>query len=802
MGGIARILSIYGFCVSLWAAGPEAASRLAALLREQGLAPEECYRVRDLAFAKEDARIYLTDGYLIFGKPVNGVRVSAVFSADIEGGSAEILLMPPHRSERLSLASFAGTPNLNERFRDALFIFTDDTAEEMLRHIRKTEARRSPERGALLSSNWNPVVANISSSFIVRLVWDLLSPDRAGKGFFFAALRTEKLGNVDLVVDPRAPVQVTLGRLTRRDGRQFYDTWCHFEGRSWRTGRREHPGRDFELANFRIDAALDRDLNLSATTRVTVTPRSNLTSLVFDLSPRMRVTEARVGGQIAEVFQRESLRANLLRGSENDMFLVVPETPLQAGQSYEVEIRHEGVVINSAGNGVYFVGARANWYPNYAMQFARYEISFRHPKDLDLVSTGEVVEERVEGDWRIVRRRTSNPIRLAGFNLGEYESVSVSTGDAVVDVYANRRVEPALEPRPAPVIVPQMPAPWNRSRQRASEVLAVPALPTPNPAARLRELASEIASAFEFFSTMIGPPPVKRLTVSPIPGRFGQGFPGLIYLSTLSYLDPRERPNRGDAASNLFFSEFLQAHEVSHQWWGNVVTADRYEDGWLMEALASYSAMMYLEKRRGPKAMEALLEQSRQKLLAKTAEGRTIESAGPIIWGPRLESSQTPDAWAVITYDKGAWILHMLRSRLGDSAFRSMLAELARRYRYKPVSTQQFQELASSFLPPKSPDPKLEAFFDTWVYNTGIPRLKLDWSVKGKAPAVVVTGTVSHSNVHEDFSAMVPLEIHTASGATVHWVSSTSDGEPFTIKLRQIPRKVLLDPANSILAEK
>src|SRR2546428_2797737 len=102
-------------------------SELARQILQAGLDVNECYRVRDLKLLKEDARIYLTDGYLIFGKKIADAPVTAIFSADVEGGDAELLLLPPSRSERQSLASFSGAPNLNEHFRTAAFVFTDDT---------------------------------------------------------------------------------------------------------------------------------------------------------------------------------------------------------------------------------------------------------------------------------------------------------------------------------------------------------------------------------------------------------------------------------------------------------------------------------------------------------------------------------------------------------------------------------------------------------------------------------------------------------------------------------------------------
>src|SRR5574341_2031451 len=102
------------------------------------------------------------------------------------------------------------------------------------------------------------------------------------------------------------------------------------------------------------------------------------------------------------------------------------------------------------------------------------------------------------------------------------------------------------------------------------------------------------------YTTLFRSPPLRRLTVSPIPGGFGQVFAGLVYLSTISYLDPRERPPAvRQEFEQLFFSEILHAHETAHQWWGNVVTSASYRDDWIMEALSNYCALLHLERRKG-----------------------------------------------------------------------------------------------------------------------------------------------------------------------------------------------------------
>jgi aminopeptidase N len=142
----------------------------------------------------------------------------------------------------------------------------------------------------------------------------------------------------------------------------------------------------------------------------------------------------------------------------------------------------------------------------------------------------------------------------------------------------------------------------------------------------------------------------------------------------------------------------------------------------------------------------------------------------------------------------------MLRRRMGDQRFLAMLAEILKRYDHAQIDTEQFRKLAAEFLPPKSEDPTLESFFDQWVYGTGIPALKLAYTVKGVAPAVRVTGTITQSDVPEDFEALVPVEIQLGKGQSVtRWIATSAEPATFSISLKQTPLKVALDPHNSVL---
>ena len=158
-----------------WHAVAGTAADVARALRETEFDRDECYRVRDLTLVEEDIRIYLTDGYLIFSKPVAGRPVAAVFTTDTEGGDGEVMLLPPDRAERKSLSTYIQTPNMDEHIRTVLLLFTGNEHETLTSQMaRNPFIKKMPDMGALLADRWNPVLHNLAESFQVRLTLDLL----------------------------------------------------------------------------------------------------------------------------------------------------------------------------------------------------------------------------------------------------------------------------------------------------------------------------------------------------------------------------------------------------------------------------------------------------------------------------------------------------------------------------------------------------------------------------------------------------------------------------------------------------
>ncbi|MBL8291830.1 MAG: hypothetical protein JNN08_08335, partial [Bryobacterales bacterium] len=365
-------------------------SSLAEELAKAGLDPATCYRVRDLPFTRgDDLRFYLNDGFLILGKPVEGRRFSAVFVSDDDGGDAEAIVMPPTKGERLSLASFTGSPNLNEHFRQALMLFTDDTAEMLLEQIRTRALTPNAERGALIAREWEATLGNLARSFTVRLAQTLAQGTPVSRGFFYSALQGSKLGNFDVYYEPETANQIYLGALRYRENRAFYDTWSNFAARPFRSGARKMSVPDYRIGNYRIEAVLEENLHLRAVTRATLdVALEGLRVVALEISQGMQVKAVRINGDEAEVFAPESLRANLIRHSGSITFLIAAPQPLAAGRAYELEIEHEGDVVRDAGRGVMFVGARANWYPRAGLNFATFDLTFTYPSTLQMVFPG------------------------------------------------------------------------------------------------------------------------------------------------------------------------------------------------------------------------------------------------------------------------------------------------------------------------------------------------------------------------------------------------------------------------------
>ncbi len=709
--------------------------------------PGHTYRVRELQLTRGDIKIYLTEGVLSFLTPVNGRCVAAVFTTTgVDAGDAEILVLPPQRSERASLASFIKSPNLDEHFSSALFLFTDDTVSELLAKIEERPVHKAPELTSQIAPI-TPVVRDVTADLEVRMIESLLDGHKPAQGFFYGVIAGNEIGAFDVMYDPAEFEPISVGRVAQtRSGAEKFQLWTGFRPRRAPAFVAPSP----RLSDYHADVTLHADLSMSVSASFKFLPDpAGGRVLDFGLSGRLKVLSATVDGRPAEIFQRNSVRLGELTSSGT--FLLVSDMPVAAGSEHAIAIRYEGSVVRQTPDGSYFVDERNAWYPHSGPMLTNFDLTFHCPERLRVVSTGELVSDEVADGVRTVHRITKAPERLAGFNLGDYNLATEEHGEYRVECYANKATIVAID------------------LSQGSRNPLVSSSEKPDEA--LHHIANETERLLDYYTKRWMQLPIHSLAVSPIPGYFGQGFPGLVYLSTLSYMPQEDRPAQmRNPRMNLFFSQLLLPHEVAHQWWGNIVAPADYRAGWLMEAMANDSALEFLAQTQGPAPVQGMLDRYREDLLHEE-QGKTVESAGPVDFGVRLLDAAVPGAWHTIIYEKGAWILHMLRQRLGDEGFNKMQASMLREFEAKPITNEDFRRVASNFVPAGQPDNTLAMFFDTWIYGTGIPKMQLRRT--GQDLSLEISG------VEEGFTADVPLRCKSKGGGEqVHWirVSSGSNG--------------------------
>ena len=748
--------------------------------------------------------LYFEEGKLAFFSPIDGHVTGFVFA-----GRGHVLAFPRDLVEKHQMARFLGTPVLDQEFLSAYVRFTDDAAEELLRQFRS--ANLAPQLDSAFASLSVPFLAQSNPSQSLRILEDHLSLHP--KPYFYAALDGLETGYFDLLFDPQSREQVLLGQRRKTGDFYNYDAWA-----SYSVPGVAVPAVDFRALDYTIDTTILPDNSLDASAAVHIrSETSGERVITFQLARALHadsVTDSQ--NNPLAYFQNEGMSLQQVSARGNDFLNVVLPQPSQKGQEFSVHLHYRGNVIRDAGNGVLFVGARESWYPHLGDQadFASYDLTMHWPHSLKLVATGAKIDEHTSGDFRIGHWRSVKPLAIAGFNLGEYASSSLSDGTRTIDVYANRQLEQALSNRLDSSNLdpfPSVDVPYGLPPARSRAALAPP---SPNPADALKRLAKEIDSSIHFYETYSGPFPFQSLSVSQIPGAFGQGWPGLLYLSTFSFLS-RDAQNRAGLSSTgqQAFTDIVPYHEVAHQWWGNVVGWSSYRDQWIDEAIANYLALLFADSRKpSDHALRVWLERYRKQLEEKTTGSDTPGGEiGALTLGSRLNSSKSPNGFEDVIYSKGSWVIHMLREMLRqpqakdpDERFVALLRTISTKYAYRSFSTSDLQKEVEAVMTPSMDlegGRSMDWFFEQWVRGTGIPHYRVEFSAHRSERGFVVRGKLFQTDVPHYFITRVPLYANNGAGHPVFLGDVVAAGPEtsFHFVSKLPPRKIVIDPQMTLL---
>lgn len=790
-----------------WPQSPEAAAQSPRDLYQSLVAlkvdPAQVFSVHELTLRRDGVTFTFAEGKFALLQTLNGLVTGAVFL-----GRGRIFVVPQDASERASLARFLKTSFLDAEF-DRAYLRFDDSMTQQIRSQLEAD-KISAQTDSKFADDWNPAVEEFNRTTSLRVLEEMLGLH--AHPFLYGALNSPILGSFDAFLDERRPETVMIGQPKILNSATYFDVWTSFAAPNV-----PPPQEQFQALDYTVDTQIADDLSLSSTATVHVKALTPERVLELELSRFLRVgsvTDA--AGNPLTFFQNQELRRQDVARRGNDLLFVVLPASAAAGQEYNLRIAYQGTVIEDAGSSVYFVGARGSWYPHVAgaETFTPFDLTFHWPKRLTLIATGQPLGTQEDGNTREGHWRTTAPIAIAGFNLGNYASLNVGDKPAL-HLYANQQLEDAIIARiERHAANSQLPQPSLIQPQGGLRLdNSVPIL-LPNPSAVLKRLGNDLLDCIQYFQGIDGPFPYSDLDVSPIPGNFGQGWPGLLYLSTLVYLPPEAQQEAGvEANAQEQIEQLVPFHELAHQWWGNVVVPASYRSSWLEEAMANYQALMYDESRHPKKhELQDWLGRYRDSLEAKQAGGdEPVDSAGPLDFGYRLDSSRTPDAYNTIIYNKGTWVIHMLRMMMREpraknpeARFDQLLQNIFDEHRFQALYNEQFQKDVEKLMTPTMDlegTHSMEWFFDEWVRQTGIPEYNAEFRVRPRGERWEVEGTLSQQNVPDVFTEAVPIYAALTHGKPEYLgrVVTTGPVTRFRFVSRPRPIRLLIDPEHTIL---
>jgi len=231
--------------------------------------------------------------------------------------------------------------------------------------------------------------------------------------------------------------------------------------------------------------------------------------------------------------------------------------------------------------------------------------------------------------------------------------------------------------------------------------------------------------------------------------------------------------------------ETLIAHEEAHQWFGNSATENDWHHVWLSEGFATYFANLYLENTYGH---DRLVEE--EKTDRKQVIEYYLKNPSPVI------DTTITDIGKVLstnTYQKGGWILHMLRHEIGDLNFWKGIQEYYATYRNNNALTSDLQRIMEA-----TSGKDLSLFFEQWLWQAGHPKISATWQYDSKSKSLVVNLAQTQKEPAFQFPLQIGL-IDKEGKKEIQTIQVTSKSQKFTISTALVPSNVVLDPETWLL---
>lgn len=443
--------------------------------------------------------------------------------------------------------------------------------------------------------------------------------------------------------------------------------------------------------------------------------------------------------------------ASLPYSHENERLNISLPQTIQAGQEATILVQYagipaDGLIINTNkfGDRTFFGDNWPNrahhWLPcvDHPSDKASVEFLVTAPDHYQVISNGVQIEEtNLDNGLRLTYWKETNPLPMKV---------------AVIGV--------------APFAV-----------QLAGEVQGIPVsswIFTDNREAGFFDYAPAV-EVLEWFHQNVAPYPYRKLANVQSKTRYG----GMENASNIFYFE--------NSVTGKQEQETLLAHEIAHQWFGNTATEANWYHVWLSEGFATYCTHLYMEAKHG----------------ATVLAERMTEDRGDVIQYAKRRMAPIVDTTVsnlnallnTNSYQKGGWVLHMLRREVGEEAFWKGIRAYYQKYKDANALTADLQQVMEA-----TSGKSLETFFAQWIFRAGHPELKIDWKYDSAKKQVEISVQQMQS-----LPFVFPLDIQflgeNKKVTLEKTLQVTKAQEVFRFSLPNAPKEIKIDPNVRLLYE-
>ncbi|MBY0492911.1 MAG: hypothetical protein K2Y23_01730 [Cyanobacteria bacterium] len=765
--------------------------RLASIegLHRLSLHPDKQFAAKNLVLRSVDFELRLPAGDVFVSETPEGVTGIVLM------GDGTMMFDPAPKVEKGQLRLFAGVETLETPFTSAFvrlnpFEFEQRISAGMLEPV--AIDNRAYRRGLGVFDEGLPKSFNLDLSDLSRDVWSLLPQ----AGDFVAEVKTRRFDDLTFARASGEAEDVSLFQRARKRNICAYTSEQKLASR----GRffDEDDNVDYDVIDYDIDASFFPEREwMQGRTRMNIRIKSHalgVLTLRFADSLNVSSVASDEFGRLLflRVRNQNSVLVNLPSPVTRDYFLSL--TIAYSGRLPRQNTLEETIVLgegtrldgqrNSQPDDVPLVppepkwlySNRNYWYPqNQVTDFATARIRMTVPVEYAVVASG-ILEDRspsaappagVENSTRMIPRvsytfAAPQPVRYMGLLISRMSRVDAATV--------------ALDIVPAKIPAPDMRGTLTLQAQinRINSQLAIPPVGARNTVrlavdanrrqeSRGRDAIGTAADLLRLYASLTGDVPYDQLTMAMVEDDVPGGH-APAYFAMINNPPPVTPYNwRNDPAAFQGFPEFFVAHELAHQWFGQAVGWKNYHEQWLSEGFAQYFAALYANERRGEPAFRELLRQFRRWSIDDSDQG-------PVYLGYRLGHVKGESrVFRALVYNKGAAVLHMLRRTIGDEAFFAGIKRFYAENRFKKAGTDDLRKAMEA-----ASGRDLNRFFDRWIYDNGIPRLRYSTAVEGSELVVRFeqTGDV--------YDVPVTMAVTYGDGKVVEFIAQVNEATTVT----------------------